>query len=226
MGLDVILWTIGTLFTLGIFSVKVGFGLGFGRMGWKVIGMTLAGYVALFVLIAMFSEHLINLLEPVLRKGPYLHLFIATGMVVWGFFILRNPHECKTEGEMLKPSLLLIIPCPICLMAITFSIWAALSVIKLPAMLVGFGMGMTFAIFSFLLLMVTRKRKSAISLGLSMMGIGLYFIAALFLPAKIEEARGIYNSFVNEGSGLALNNQIGVFVVLLGAILTGFCQKR
>ncbi|MFZ6007887.1 MAG: DUF2162 family putative transporter, partial [Nitrospirota bacterium] len=84
MDLNIILWIGGMLFSLGIFAVKVGFGLGFSKIKWKGIFLTLSMYLVLFVLIAVLSERLIQLLEPVLRKGPYLHALMAAGMIAWG----------------------------------------------------------------------------------------------------------------------------------------------
>ena len=77
MELNIILWTGGMLFTLSIFAVKVGFGLGLGGMRWKGIFLILVSYLVLFIFVAMFSEQLMRLLEPVLRKGPYLHALMG-----------------------------------------------------------------------------------------------------------------------------------------------------
>jgi|GEM_PF-618137 len=327
MDLNIILWIGGMLFSLGIFAFKVGFGLGFSRLKWKGILMTLSLYLMLFVVVAALSGHLIKLLEPVLRKGPYLHALMAMGMIVWGVYIVRqsgsatvrqtnvknpvpraqgvksqnkfilsfsgltpassmpsdlirgsgqapNPDRVwiprssrgMTEGGRamtqirkqfipvpraqgvlaysLKfkiqnsknsslithhPSLLLLIPCPVCLTAMTFSTWAALNVIKLPAPLIGLGLGVVFIALSlafyFSLKLVTRYSSlvtQRISLGLGMIAIGLYFISSLILPAKIEEARGMYGSFVADSSGVDINNTAGVLAVLLITALIGY----
>jgi predicted transporter len=236
MDLNIILWIGGVLFSLGIFAVKVGFGLGFGRIRWKGVFLTLSLYIVLFVLIATLSEQLINILEPLLRKGPYIHALIAAGMIAWGLFTIsgsrsvsKNREEQNSEGRSLTPSLLLIIPCPVCLTAMTFSTWAALSVIKLPAAFVGLGLGITFAVLSLLFFAFTKLKDSErpeAALGLSMMAIGIYFIASLFLPAKIEEARGMYQSFLTEGSNIALNNGIGVFALLFVALVIGYLTNK
>lgn len=230
MNFEIVLWTGGMLFTLSVFALKVGFGLGYGRIGTKGVLLTLAGYVALFVLIALLSDRLIQFLEPLLRKGPYLHILIAAGMIAWGIFTIKGSHdmnhgENKTSKVHLNPSLLLIIPCPVCATAMTFSTWTALSVIKLPAVLVGLGMGLTFAALSLLLMMVTRLRKSErpeTPLGLTMLTVGVYFMASLFLPAKIEEAKGVYLSFHDNGGVMDTHNTGGTLLVLLIALLIGY----
>ena len=98
MDLNIILWIGGMLFSLGIFAVKVGFGLGFSGMKWKGVLLTLSLYLVLFVAIAVLSGHLIKFLEPVLRKGPYLHALMAAGMIGWGIYLLR--------GKLIKGSCL------------------------------------------------------------------------------------------------------------------------
>lgn len=251
--LNIILWVGGMLFSLGIFAVKVGFGLGFGGIKRKGIFLTLSIYVVLFVVIAILSEQLIKILEPVLRKGPYLHALMAIGMIVWGIHLLREQNVIKStehraqntdsnpplppfsKGRLnsklitLHSSLPLLIPCPVCLSAMAFSTWAALSVIKLPPVVVGIGLGVIFALLALAIVGLTRIKQTSspgISLGLSMISIGLYFIFSLYLPAKIEEAKGVYQSFLTEGSSIDMNNSIGVFALLFVALVIGYLTNK
>lgn len=238
MDLNIILWIGGMLFSLGIFSVKVGFGLGFGRITGKGMYAVLLSYLALFVLLAVFSGWIMELLGPALKRGPYLHALMAAGMIAWGISLVRaRRHEtgggpgkeaappAGAANRMIRPVLLLLFPCPVCLTAMTFSTWSALSVIALPPAIVGLLLGTTFATLSLALSKVVRFRQSERSgtgLGVGMIGIGLYFITSLYLPAKIEEARGIYSSFVSEGGSLPVSDMLGVAIMLSAAFLTGY----
>lgn len=269
MDLDIILWIGGMLFSLGIFAFKVGFGLGFSGMKWKGVFMTLFLYLMLFVAIAVLSGQLIRLLEPVLKKGPYLHALMAIGMITWGILLLRRQktgirsQESRVKSQKTEHrgqntedrssglsnvkakiqknnselstlnSLLLLIPCPVCLSAMTFSTWAALNVFKFSAYLVGLGLGIVFIVLSlafYFSLKLFNSHSSLVTprvgLGLSMIAIGFYFIASLYLPAKIEEARGMYQSFLTEGANIDMNNSIGVFAILFVAFVIGYFANK
>ncbi len=244
MDLNIVLWIGGMFFSLGIFAIKVGFGLGFSRMRWKGILITLSLYLVLFVAIAVLSGQLMKILEPVLKKGAYLHALMAIGMIAWGIILLRTrstDHRTQTKLKFKiqnsknsslithHSSLLLLIPCPVCLSAMTFSTWAALSVIKLPSLIVGVGLGVIFALSTLAVVGLTRIKQTSsheISLGLSMIAIGFYFIASLYLPAKIEEARGMYQSFLTEGANIDMNNSIGVFAILFVSFIIGYFANK
>ncbi|MEW6658937.1 MAG: DUF2162 domain-containing protein [Thermodesulfobacteriota bacterium] len=249
MDFNIVLWMGGMLFSLSIFVVKVGFGLGWGRLGWRGISLSLFLYLGIFLLAAFFSASLINILEPVVRQGPFLHAFMALGMIAWGIYILRklpgpgracglqsnSPKQEAEDSSRLThhSALFLLLPCPVCLTAITFSTWAALQVIKLPALVVGLGLGIIFIILSLLTYFFIRvftlnstHLNKRIALGLSMIGIGLYFLTSLFLPAHIEAAKTIYQSFATEGGNIALGDHLGVFLLLLAALVIGFLRNK
>jgi predicted transporter len=245
MNLNIVLWLGGMLFSLSIFVVKVGFGLGLGRIGWKGRLLTLLVYLVVFVLAAIFCESLIKILTPVVSQGPYLHAIMALGLIAWGVYVIRNLKveelDCGFHSHLPSKNpknptvatdhsaLFLLLPCPICLTAIIFSTWAALQVIKLPTFVVGLGLGVIFIILALLIYFSLKffTVKSTLlarrlSLGLSMIGIGLYFIASIVIPSYIEAAKTIYESFLTEGNNMPTNDYLGVLGVLLVALLIGF----
>lgn len=223
MDLNIILWIGGTLFSLGIFAVKVGTGLGYGQVGRKGILLTLGLYLALFELIALLADRLLKILEPVLRGGPWLHGVMALGMILWGLSIIMRSGKTSTPAS----SMALLIPCPVCLSAMTFSTWAALQTLPLLPWGVGLVMGGVFSVMTLLVMAAVRarsQRTSTPSLGLAMITIGLYFIASLFLPGKVEQAKGMYGSFLKEVPPVTGNGTGGMILIglLLTALLVGF----
>jgi len=211
--------------------------------------LTLFLYLGIFIITAMLAASLIKILEPVVQQGPYLHALMALGLMAWGIYVIHrlagprpacglpaHPqiHPVPDPARLAHQSVLfLLLPCPVCLTAIIFSTWAALQVIKLPALVVGAGLGLTFIILSLLVFLFIKlfTLKSTllnkrIALGLSMIGIGLYFLTSLFLPAQIEAAKSVYQSFVTEGGNIAFGDHIGVFLLLLAALLIGFLLKK
>jgi len=249
MDVNLVLWIGGMLFSLSVFVIKVGFGLGLGQVGWRGLVLTLSLYLMIFLLVAGFCETLIKILEPVVRQGPYVHIVMALGMMVWGLYLIRRPTRADEgcgvhagrrpptapDGARAapRPALFLLLPCPVCLTAITFSTWAALQVIKLPAWVVGLGLGAAFISLSLLVYLCiklftlkTTLVNQRIGLGLSMLAIGLYFLTSLFLPAQIEAAKSIYQSFSTEGGSMALSDHLGVFLLLLAALVVGFLVNK
>jgi len=234
MNLDIVLWTGGALFSLGMFAVKVGCGLGYGRSGKKTVIAVLTVYAVLFAVTAMVAEKLIGIISPILNHGPYLHILMSIGLIAWGFYTLRGAGRMAEAGkgtgmQALPPSLLLIIPCPVCLTAIAFSTWSALNVFKLSPLLVGAGLGLAFAALALVFLTLARFGKSEhpqASLGLAMIAVGLYFVASLVIPAKIEAARAVYASFSGIGSSGNHSDAAGVLFLFFIAILIGYLSKQ
>ncbi len=235
MDLDIMLWIGGMLFSLGIFAVKVGLGLGSGRFGAKGVALWLIGYTVLFMLIAVAAERLMKIAAPLLQKGPWAHSLLACGMIVWGLaVILKDTHrqEVGQPGEqaILKgASLLMIIPCPVCLAAMTFSTWAALKAIPQPPLLLGLYLGLAFSGLTLLVMVVFKVRSRSMpktSLGLAMIVVGLYFVFSLFLPAKIEAAKGMYASFINENQVPTGHDATGTLVFIIVLLLVGFFARK
>lgn len=219
MDLNILLWSGGMLFSLGIFALKVGVGLGYGGIARKGVLLTLGLYLALFEVIALVAGRLLKLLEPLLRGGPWLHGVMALGMILWGLVIIMRRADHPTPAS----SLALLFPCPVCLSAMTFSTWAALTSLPLYPWAVGLVLGGAFSVMTLLVLLLTgaatSSRRSVPSLGLAMIVIGLYFIASLFLPAKVEQARGMYGSFMRELQTTTSSPGGEAWLLLLGPLL-------
>jgi len=230
MELNILLWIGGMLFSLGIFAVKVGLGLGCGNFKIKGIALTLIGYTALFMVIAQAAEQLRQLTAPLLQKGPWMHTLSAGGLIVWGLAVLlmetrgKKPERPAVPGSSRGTGLLLIAPCPVCFSAMTFTLWAALGVIKQPPLLLGLYLGFAFSLMVLLVTLACKVRtdRSLVPLGMAMIVIGLYFVGSLFLPAKIEAARTLFTSTVNENPAPLGQDATRVLVFLIVLLLAGF----
>jgi predicted transporter len=230
MDLNILLWTGGMLFSLGIFAVKVGLGLGCGQYKTKGIALTLIGYTALFMVIAWAAERLMQLTAPLLQQGPWMHTLSAGGLIVWGLAVIFMETRGKDSRQVVSRSgsrtagLLLIAPCPVCLSAMTFTTWAALGVIKQPPLLLGLSLGLAFSLMVLLVTLVcnVRTARSLVPLGLAMIVVGLYFIGSLFLPAKIETARALFTAATNEGPAPLGQDGLGVLAFLIVLLLAGY----
>lgn len=230
MDMNILLWIGGMLFSLGIFALKVGLGLGYGKVRSQGVIATLTGYLALFMVIALLSERLIRWFEPILRQGPFLHIVLAAGLIAWGSYIIGSrggdghAHPVRSGTQ-----LMLIIPCPVCLTVMTFSTWAALNAIKYHPLVVGLGLGLAFALMAVIALLAVRLRpgsRSEAPLGLAMIVIGLYFVGSMFLPAKIEEAKRMYASFIIENTGAGNSSETWLLALLPLGLLIGFIAEK
>ena len=230
MSIDILLWIGGMLFSLGVFAVKVGLGLRYGRTKPKGVASVLVAYLLLFVVLATLSRPLMIWAAPILNKGPYLHLLMSAALMIWGLFIVRgrtDNHRCepKKANRHRLSTLVLITPCPVCLSAMLFSTWAAIGVVKLPGPVVGMLLGLAFAFLTLVMMALSalsRLDHPETALGLTMVTIGLYFALSLFLPAKIEEAKRMYASMAENTQHLSLYHAGLTAAVLVAAGAVGF----
>jgi len=291
MDLNIILWFGGMLFSLGIFAIKVGFGIAFGRLSQRQIGFILGGYLGLFAAVAILANSFLELAGPILRSGTYIHIAMSAGLALWGLALLfsgcKTKEGCysvnsrfktqdsksqiqnaelkiqnskqkiqdsrfktknsklvvqdsediitngKSEPQYLKfkipQSILLIIPCPVCITAIGISVSSALTVLKAPPLAVGLAMGLFFVslVGGIGAVLKPKNEEGAdIPLGLSMIGISLYFAGSLIIPQKIEEARLAYYSFSSSSSIIDTTQSTGVLVLFLVIFALGFLLYR
>jgi predicted transporter len=228
--IDLLLWTGGTLFTLGVFAAKAGIGWGLAPWRWRG-GLAVAlGYLLLFVLLAPILDRLNAPALLLLGHGPLLHSLLALFLFSWGLLILCvRPAPARPD----RAALLLVIPCPVCLAAIAFSLIAARRATTLSAPLLGLLLGLVFITLAAGFAFTARRFAKAnrdmplrAILGLGMILIGVYFLAALVVPAKIRSAERIYATFAVEPGSTANLPFAPVFGLLLALALIGFLARR
>jgi len=221
--LNIILLIFGSIISLGAFAIKVGFGLGFGKVSYKNIILTYIIYFIIFVILAISSQTFYRVFMIILKKGVYMHALMSVGLILWGSYAIKNIGcSCRYKHH----TMLLLLPCPVCITAIGYSTWAASSIVKINPFLTGIGMGVIFISVSFMFFIIARiqrNREPSVSLGLSMIGIGLYFLAALIIPSKIEEGKQVFYYFVSDNKNIIiLQDLFGVILILSAAFLAGF----
>ncbi len=229
MNANIIMWTGGMLPVLGAFAFRLGAGFHAGRLRTRWIAMLVAGYLGLFALAAFFSGALAQGLQLLLGKGPYPHMAFAGGMIVWGLWLAgRRGHVLKGPGRA-GPApmrvLPLILPCPVSLGAVAFSVCAAAAVLRLPPLFAGLCLGVPFVLTSLTVPVVLRRREgttSTAALGLAMIVIGLYFALSLAIPAKIEEAKAMYASFLVEHQTVDTQTTLGALGIVSIMMLIGY----
>ena len=233
--LNLSLWIGGTAFSLGVLVAKVALGLAVGGLKRRSTLLTYGLYFSLFIAAAWLSRSLAGSLLSILKAGPYLHAMVAGVMIAWGVFTLRTlpPHGHQWEGPS-KAVLILLVPCPVCFSAVLFSTWTALELTRLPPLAVGVAMGFLFVALCAAIHLAARLLRSnascgwspRVALALTMMAIGAYFLAAMILPAKIQQARGVYDAFVAETDRIGSGHWLGVWALLAIAGVLGFFARR
>jgi predicted transporter len=111
----------------------------------------------------------------------------------------------------------------------TLSTWSALTAVKLPAALVGLSLGVVFCAMTLAVMAVARLRRSEhpeTALGLAMITVGLYLLASLYLPAKIEEAKAMYASLAPEQNGANPYHGAAIAGILMALAGIGFFAAK
>ncbi len=231
------LWITGILVAFSVFGIKVGLGLSaqiYNRtvsLGKKVIFLIgslfiyLILFFCLYYVITRFNlfnypDQFVNMVQ----YGMLLYLAVALGLLLWGGrLLLQNPAEHNHFS--LRASLLLIVPCPVCVTVILLNLTLAYSFFTLSPLLITL---ILFALFSSIIFVTSaiifpfrHKIGSWNSfLGLSMTSIALYFLITVIIAPIYPEIRAAFtmaasNSPVSQ-IDLFHTAILGVIVFILG----------
>lgn len=225
--LSFLLFVIGITFSLSSFSFKVALALKSWRASFKLILSVLFLYTGLFLITTLSVNMFITFLEPLFSKSLYLHLFTALGLIMWGIYLLFRPHQ-----NLSKATFFLIIPCPVCLSAMSLSSYFFLKAFSLSPIWGGLILGGLFSLvtlfFYFLYDLIFKRLSQTLSqalLGTLMLITGVYLIGSFYFPSKIEELKSIggHMSFLSLLENFLYLIASSLFVpVLLGLIFLVF----
>ncbi len=224
--LNILLWITGMTFSLGIFSIKVGLGLGFSRAGIKQVAFIYGGYLIMFLLFSILADKIVSFIDPLIKKGPYIHASVAVGFILWAIYILRTISNNTGEEQRQKTSfILLVIPCPVCVTAIAYSTWAAVWMAETSPIYTGLILTLIFLSIStaFLLLSRLTKDTKGVGLAISFFVIGAYFLLSLIVPSIIQDAKEVYKSFVQTQKDVNISKDtLSVFLIMISTIGVGY----
>lgn len=210
---------IGFAFTIGIFAVKSGVGLYYlaeGDGAKKKILFSLA-YVTVYFFIFLISGdiiksldiiHYMEILKNILKTGMFIHIIVAALLGAWGIFLLRQAGWDKKKS---LGWLALIIPCPVCLTVIFFTIAFLFAFFPDSGRISIFGAYAGFMLLSFLSATVLYLFNTVIDstpeslLGGSMLFISAYFILSVIIMPQFADIDKIYRMAAYDNPGIDSN---------------------
>lgn len=201
---------LGVLFSSGIFAGKSGLGLAYllgrtsspSRRCLQLFLFALT-YALLFVLAAWglrrfdLPAHL-ETIQKLLQGGMTVHLLMAGMMIAWGLALLRrNHHQGASRGW-----LLLILPCPVCVTVIVFSLAFVLALFPDNFLRITGGLYLVFLAISLSVglamagVMSSLGRRTTHSaenlLGGAMVLLGAYFLLSMVVLPQFADVDKIY----------------------------------
>jgi len=235
----VYLWALGIVFTLAVFAIKVGLGLAVYAASRRRKLLSLVLYQAIFLTLGGVLEG-INLLDyfsffiDFLRYGMVIHVALATGLLLWGLYLLRDRGQEMDRGQ--RAIWLLLLPCPVCLTAILLSLSLSKALFGYKGILLGVGLGGIFNLLVVLVMLLSShiwQRRGQVSfyphrhLALVMLGVGGYFFLSILLVPAYQQARQVYR--LASRSGLDIQdpgNSVLVILSILVLFIVGLVKRR
>lgn len=239
------LWITGVLIAFSVFGIKVGLGLGSqlysetvttGRKLFVFV-CALFSYLALFFVLYYIITHfnLLNYLDQfmsIVKYGMYMHLAVAFGLLMWGAKLLLKTSKDKQDITC-RSCLLLILPCPVCSMAIFINLTLAYSLSTLTPFLTTIILFIIFCAITVLTLALIFPFRHKISTGSSFLGtsmslIAVYFLLTLIFAPIYPKIKDVFtmassNSPVNDSDSFYIIIFVGVALLL---IVGGFIKSR
>ena len=230
---------IGLAFTIGIFALKSGVGLYYLlslKRKVKLKFLFFSIYSVIYLFIFMLSSLILqkmNIIEhfediqTFLKSGMFIHMLMACLLLAWGVILLKRQ---KSEKHITHAWLLMVIPCPVCIMVIFFSTGFLVAFFPDSGNLavlcdyVGFIIINIAAIFVMSFWKALSDSTPEAILGSIMLFIAVYFLLSIVILPQFSDLDKIYRLAAYKGEINIINtDQFSLYLlVIISSILFGF----
>lgn len=234
----------GMLMAAGAFAVKAGMGLQYllsrVRGGLRARAGVLAAFGLAYLALFAVCNGIAGLWKgippdgaarAILESGMLLHVMASAGLAVWGGHLLRRPdgEDAATRGW-----LLLVVPCPVCMIVLILSLVAARTFLPGGGWTIMLGVYAVFAAIAGLTAAAFRSGRltggasPSRTLGWAMLLTAVYFLTSILFLPPIQDAGEIYSvaerlTVAEETSPRLLS---GAFAAALLSFGIGFFRAR
>jgi predicted transporter len=230
---------IGLTFTIGIFALKSGVGLHYflsreRELKFKLLFFFIYSivYFFIFMLSSLILQKMniirhFEAIQTFLKSGMFVHMIVACFLLIWGVILVKRQ---KNEKRITHAWLLMIIPCPVCIMIIFFSAgflfaffpdFGNLAVLCAYAVFIVINIA-TMVVMSFWKVLSDSTPESI--LGSTMLMIAVYFLLSVIIMPQFSDLDKIYRLAAYKGEINIINtDQIILYLlVIISSILFGF----
>ncbi|OEU53843.1 MAG: hypothetical protein BA872_09945 [Desulfobacterales bacterium C00003060] len=234
---------LGLTFAIGIFALKNGVGLHYylnqkRRLKEKVFFLFL--YCLVYFLVFVISFQIlqrINILlyfeivQDLLKSGMFIHIMMAGGLIIWGIVLLKGKNR---TGKRSYGWMALVIPCPVCITVIFFSVAFLLSCLPdpgYPAVLGAYVVFMAIVVATVISMTLWSIRSGFAAesiLGAAMLIVAVYFFLSVIIMPQFADIEKIYRLAAYEGEKQTVKSgHIVLLYSMMAALFTiGFWTMR
>ena len=222
-------WAIGTSFMVLIFATKAGLVASSAHLGkLKIISLAfLYGMLSFLmgIILKVFNPlDYFQFFQKFISYGVLLHIFLSFGLFAWGLYTIKSFVNENIRAK--KVGYLLMFPCPICLssMLLSTSIFSAItgiSAIKASTLIsVIFMVVIPTSAFLF-------KHLSPITVGFSMLMLGLYFVISILVVPVYSQYKAIFSLTQSTTKvDLSLPQLMGILGIALLFFSIGYLKTK